>query len=126
MALAAGVGVLGLLVVFSEPVLSLFSDDPLTIASGARVIRILSVGFLAFSLSSVYDTAQAGAGDTMSAMLINVVSLWAVQVPLAYLLSRAPRTGADGIWIALVLGYGVQLALMWLRFRQGRWRDKRI
>jgi putative MATE family efflux protein len=125
-ALATGVGVLGLLAILAVPVLSVFSDDAATIASGARVVRILSVGYLAFSLSTVYDTAQAGAGDTMSPMVINVVSLWAVQVPLAYLLSRAPGVGAEGIWIALVLGYGLQLALMWFRFRQGRWREKVI
>jgi Na+-driven multidrug efflux pump len=62
----------------------------------------------------------------MSPMLINVASLWGVQVPLAYLLSRAAGTGAEGIWAALVLGYGLQLVLMWFRFRQGRWREKVI
>jgi Na+-driven multidrug efflux pump len=125
-AFATGVVVLGLLAIWAVPVVSVFSRDAATIARGARVIRILSVGYLAFSLSTVYDTAQAGAGDTVSPMLINVVSLWGVQVPLAYLLSRAPNVGAEGIWIALVLGYGLQLALMWLRFRQGRWREKII
>lgn len=125
-ALVTGMVVLGLLALLAEPVLSVFSNDTATIASGARVIRILSLGYLAFSLSTVYDTAQAGAGDTMSPMLINVISLWGVQVPLAYLLARTLSVGAEGIWIALVLGYGLQLALMWLRFRQGRWREKVI
>ena len=47
-------------------------------------------------------------------------------MPLAYVMLHTLGIGADGIWVALVLGYGVQLALMWLRFRQGRWRDKKI
>ena len=87
---------------------------------------MLSLGYLAFSLGSVYDMAQAGAGDTVSPMVIDLFALWAVQVPLAYVMSHTLGIEADGIWVALVLGYGVQLALMWLRFRQGRWRDKKI
>jgi len=125
-ALATGVGMLALLVLLAVPILSLFSDDAATIAGGARLTRMLSLGYLAFSLGSVYDMAQAGAGDTVPPMVINLFALWAVQVPLAYVMSRGFGMEADGIWVALVLGYGVQLALMWLRFQQGRWRDKRI
>jgi Na+-driven multidrug efflux pump len=55
-----------------------------------------------------------------------LLALWAVQVPLAYVMSRSFGMGADGIWVPLVLGSGVQLALMWFRFRQGRWRNKVI
>jgi len=125
-ALATGVGALALLALLALPILSLFSDDAPTIAGGARLTRMLSLGYLAFSLRSVYGKAQAGAGDTVSPMVINLLALWAVQVPLAYAMSRSSGMGADGIWVALVLGYGVQLALMWFRFRQGRWRDKVI
>jgi Na+-driven multidrug efflux pump len=32
----------------------------------------------------------------------------------------------SGIWLALVLGWASQAALMLLRFRQGRWKLKQI
>jgi Na+-driven multidrug efflux pump len=74
----------------------------------------------------VYDAAQGGAGDTTSPMVINLVSLWAIQVPLAFVLSRFGGLGENGIWLALNLGYVVQLGLMWWRYRQGRWKERRI
>ena len=45
-------------------------------------------------------------------MVINLVALWLVQIPLAYLLSRPFGLGAEGIWFALIIGWFVQAALM--------------
>jgi Na+-driven multidrug efflux pump len=59
-------------------------------------------------------------------MVINLIALFLIQVPLAYLLSRPVGLGVSGIWLALVLGWASQAALMLLRFRQGRWKLKRI
>jgi putative MATE family efflux protein len=118
--------ILGLLAALAHPVLKLFSGDPETISAGTVVIRLLCVGQLAFSVNWVYDAAQGGAGDTTSPMVINLVSLLAIQVPLAFLLSRFTRLEANGIWLALNLGWIVQLGLMWGRYRQGRWKEKRI
>lgn len=126
----AATGIMALMligvVVLAPQVMALFSDDPATASAGARMLRILSVGYLAFAFNAAYDAAQGGAGDTASPMAINVVALWVVQVPLAYLLARAAGLGADGVWYALVLGWFAQAALMLWRYRQGRWKLTRI
>jgi Na+-driven multidrug efflux pump len=121
-----GGGLLGLLALFAPQVMRLFSGDAETISVGVHVIRTLGIGYLGVALNFVFDAAQAGAGDTLSPMTINLVSVWLVQVPLAYTLSRTVSLGADGIWTALVLGWLSQATLMGLRFRQGRWKLKRI
>lgn len=118
--------VLGLLALASLQVMALFSRDASTISVGARMICILSVGYLGLALNNVLDAAQTGAGDTISPMIINLVSLWILQVPLAYGLSRWAGLGADGIWLALTLGWIVQAALMTWRFRQDRWQLTQI
>jgi Na+-driven multidrug efflux pump len=118
--------ILGLLALFAPAVMALFSRDPETISVGVHAIRVLSVGYLGLALSTLFDLAQAGAGDTLSPMIINLIALWIVQVPLAYLLSRPLGLRADGIWLALVLSWILQATLMGLRFRQGRWKMKQI
>ena len=118
--------ILGLLALFAPQVMALFSRDAETISIGVHVIQMLSLGYLALTLNFVLDAAQAGAGDTLSPTIINLISSWLIQVPLAYLLSRSVGLKADGIWLALVLGWILQAALMLLRFRQGRWKLKRI
>jgi putative MATE family efflux protein len=125
-ATAVGGGVLGLLVLFAPQVLALFSGDAETISIGAHVTRVLSIGYLAFALIAVFDAAQAGAGDTLSPMVVSLVSSWLIQVPLATLLPRWAGLKADGIWLALILGWVLQAALMGWRFRQGHWKLKQI
>ncbi|MDH7487733.1 MAG: MATE family efflux transporter [Anaerolineae bacterium] len=125
-ALLVGGCILGLLALFAPQIIALFSRDAETMAIGAHAVRLLSIGQFCFVLSCVLDSAQAGAGDTLSPTVVNLIALWLTQVPLAYLFSRPAGLGVDGIWLALVLGWGVQAALMLLRFRQGRWKLKRI
>jgi Na+-driven multidrug efflux pump len=107
-------------------VMALFGDDPQTLASGAHIIRVLALGYLLYAVNFCLDNAQAGAGDTVSPMLINVIALWLVQLPLAWLLSQGLGLGPDGLWWAMVGGWAVQLVLMTLRYRQGRWKLKQI
>jgi Na+-driven multidrug efflux pump len=59
-------------------------------------------------------------------MIINMVALWLVQIPLAYLLPRMFGLGANGIWVALAIGWFAQAALMVWRYRQGRWKSRQI
>jgi Na+-driven multidrug efflux pump len=118
--------VLGGLVLFAPQAMALFSQDAESIATGVQIMRVLALGYLAFALNGVYDAAQGGAGDTVSPMVINLIALWLIQVPLAYLLSQAFGLGARGIWFALVIGWFAQAALMFLRYRQGRWKSRRL
>jgi putative MATE family efflux protein len=121
-----GAVVIGLLVVFAAQIMMLFSSDSETIATGAHAMRVLGLGYLAFTVGTVFDLAQSGAGDTLSPMIINLISLWLVQVPLAYALSHTTDLGADGIWLALNLGWTIQAALLFLRYRQGHWKEMRV
>jgi putative MATE family efflux protein len=118
--------VLGGLALFAPQALVLFSEDAESVATGVQIIRLLSLGYLAFALNSVYDAAQTGAGDTVSPMIINMVALWLIQIPLAYLLPRMFGLGANGIWVALAIGWFAQAALMVWCYRQGRWKSRQI
>ena len=119
-------GIIGLLVLLAPQVMVLFSRDAETISIGVHVIRALSIGYLGLMVNVVFDAAQAGAGDTLSPMIINLVTSWLIQVPLAYLLSRSAGLKADGIWLALAVGWILQAVLMGLRFRQGRWKVQKV
>ena len=118
--------ILGALVIFAPQVFALFSDDVTAIAVGVPMLRVLALGYLANTLTLVLNGAQIGAGDTVSPMIINIVALWVIQIPLVYVLSQALNLGPTSIWIALVIGWLVQLALLVRRHRQGAWKAKQI
>ena len=121
-----GGGLVGLLALCAPLIIPLFSSDVETAAIGVYLLRILGLGYLALNVNYVFDAALSGAGDTVSPMTLNLLSLWLVQIPLAYWLSRGVGWGANGIWLGLSLGWVLQMGLMWLRFRQGRWKVYKI
>lgn len=118
--------VLGGVMVFAPHIMVWFSADAQSITLGAGMLRLLAVGYLANTLALVWDSAQFGAGDTLVLMFINLIALWSVQIPLAYLLPRVANLVANGIWRSFIIGWSVQAGLMAWRCRQGKWKLRQI
>jgi Na+-driven multidrug efflux pump len=73
-------------------------------------------------------TLQAfnGAGDTWTPTLINLGCLWALQLPLGYILAIQAGMGAQGVFTAIPIAQST-LALVGLwNFRRGKWKGKKI
>ena len=90
----------------------------------ASTILSTSPGALAMTIAD--NEVSRSIGLTFLAAAIATGLAVITGVPLAYLLARGAHLGARGIWAALTLGWIFQAALMWLRFRQGRWKLRRI
>ncbi|MBN1247042.1 MAG: MATE family efflux transporter [Anaerolineae bacterium] len=111
------------LLVAAPWVLSWFGLETEALAPGAAMLRWVALGYLIQTVTLVYDAAQVGAGDTLSPMLVNLASLWLVQLPLAWLLSSIVGLGPHGIWWGLIAGWGTQAFLMVWRYRAARWQS---
>ncbi len=130
--LAAGMDVLvmalggALLVVFAPAFMQWFVDDPEVIAIGVRLLRITCGVYVFAGLSIVLGRALQGAGDTVTPMLLTVLSLWGLELPLAFLLSRWMTPPTDGIWWAMAIAVSVHGILVAIWFRRGTWRHRRV
>jgi Na+-driven multidrug efflux pump len=51
---------------------------------------------------------------------------WIVRLIPAYLLAITFGLGVPGAWIAAVMDINTRAFLMWLRFRQGKWKRIRV
>ena len=81
----------------------------------------LSLGF-----EAVFQQCISGSGDTFPPMLISILTLWAIQVPLASLLPDIAGLGVYGVRWAMVAGiFTGAVAYSWY-FRSGRWQRKRM
>ncbi len=65
-----------------------FTNEAIIIQHGIESLRILSIGFLAYGFGMVLMQALNGAGDTNTPVLINFVSFWIIEIPMAYILSE--------------------------------------
>ena len=115
-----------LLILFARAIIGLFNREPQVMETGIKLIQILGFGQMFFMINMAMESGLAGAADTLSPMIINIVALWLIQLPLIYFLSRMMGLGATGIWIALVISPVIQCLMSAARFRQGRWKLKKI
>jgi putative MATE family efflux protein len=130
--LAAGIDTLimvmvnGLLIAFAPRLVSIFSSEAEVVAIGTQFLRICCWFYVFVAPSIVLGRALQGAGDTLSPMIMTVVSLWGLQVPLALLLSRVMTPPTQGIWWAIAIAAAVHGVLVTGWFQLGRWKQKTV
>ncbi|OIO73173.1 MAG: hypothetical protein AUJ85_08880 [Elusimicrobia bacterium CG1_02_37_114] len=119
--------VLGTIVfAFSEKIVTVFNNEPEIIRLGAEYFRYIAVGSLFLSIGVVLSNALQGAGDTIYPMIITGVSLYVVQIPVAYLLAGVLGWKETGIWVVLPIGSIVNASMMAYWFMQKKWQEKKV
>jgi putative MATE family efflux protein len=125
-AYAAGYMVLvaAVLTIWAPTLVSFFDPTPEVVALGAGCLRIVAWSEVAAAVGTVLARGFDGAGDTLPAMGINLLSLWAVEVALAWILSRGLGLGLDGVWWGRTFANLANGLLFGLWFRRGGWKNK--
>ena len=119
-----GVGLI--FVVFTEPIIGLFTSDPEVQGIAVRCLRIVSLGFVFFAYGMVLTQSFNGAGDTWTPTLINLFVFWIWEIPLAWVLSHYTGLGIMGVFIALAVAYSTLAVVSAIFFKKGRWRTARV
>jgi len=107
--------------VFPESLIRFFDSDDVVVEIGAKMLMITAICLPFLSLSLVYGRSLAGAGDTISPMIITLISLWGIQVPLAIILSRIAWFGVSGIFWANTIAVIVSGVICFGWFQRGKW-----
>jgi len=115
-----------LLILFDEPIILTFTDEPEVVRIGADCLRIITYGIVLYGWGMVGVQAFNGAGDTLTPLWINIGSFWLLKIPLAYGLAISFEWGPDGIWYAVTAAYGFQAAVAMALFRVGRWKKREL
>ncbi len=110
--------------IFSTSIIGLFNNHPDVLAVGQIMVIIISISNVIFPLGSLPLRGLNGAGDTVTAMLISIGTLWVVQVPLCFMMSL--WVGHTGIWWGINIGGALTAALSVFIFRLGRWKRVKV
>lgn len=113
-----------IIMIFREPLMTLFTSDPEVIQIGARYLLIVGGFYVLFSSMFVIGGVMRGAGDTIVPMFITLLSLWLFRIPLVAILSRS--IGVDGIWWAIPIAWFMGMTLSFLYYRTGKWKTKTV
>ena len=115
-----------LMLIWSKGTIRIFTPDTDMINFTSVLLRIMLIGYSVTAFQFILSQALIGAGDTIPAMLIDLISMWVITLPLAYLLSHSTSLGVYGIWWALAIGSVISATTYLLYFRTGRWKNKAI
>ncbi len=96
--------------------------DAALIKECAYFTRLTAIAYGFMGLQQALTGALRGAGSMMSTMVLAIVSLWVLQFPLAYILSKHTTLGLEGIWWAFPVGNIIVTVVTVLWFMQGSWK----
>src|SRR5579864_6981019 len=113
-------------VLFAEPVVRLFTQDPSVVPLGATCLRIVSYGNIGYAYGMVMLQAFNGAGDTVMPTIVNFFGFWLLEIPLAYWLAIRMQMQSNGAFWAIVIAEGAIAGASAILFRQGRWKRQKI
>jgi len=115
-----------LLEIFAPQFVSIFVDDPDVVRTGTRLLRVFAIAFPFMGLHASLGGALRGAGDVRYVLGVLTVTAWFVRIPTALLFGVAIGFGAPGAWVGAMLENIVRGSLVFRRFQQGKWKEKRV
>jgi putative MATE family efflux protein len=115
-----------LLFVFAESLVAFFDSTPAVVAAGASCIGIVTFSLVFDGIGFVLGRGLDGAGNTLPAAIINLLTLWGVQLPAAFALSQWFGLGLVGIWLGRAVANTANGLLFMTWFRQGRWKEREV
>ena len=110
----------------AESVIRIFSTEPSLVELSGTFLRIAAAGYLVMGFPTVLQHSISGAGDTVPPMLFTLLTIWLVQIPLAFLLPQVSNLGVYGVRWAIAAGMIVGAAAYVVYFQLGRWKRKKV
>jgi len=114
------------ILLWAEHIIRIFNTEPDLVELASIFLRIAAAGYAVLGFTTVLQHSISGAGDTLPPMLVTLLTIWVVQIPLAFLLPRVTDLGVYGVRWAIAGSMLVGAVAYVTYFRAGRWKRKRI
>jgi len=108
--------------VFARQIIGWFSDSGVVVQYGALCLQVFALGYVFYAYGMVVVQAFNGAGDTRTPMVINIISFWVFQLPMAYVAALVLDFGAMGVFVSITVAevFLAIVAMIW--FKKGNWK----
>lgn len=132
--LAAGISasITALILLFGHHLMAIFTSTEELVNVSARMMAILSAGYIAMAVTQSLSGIMRGAGDTMTPMWISMVTTVIIRIPLAYGIAWLTRTPElpqgryECIWISLLCSWVLGAVITVVFYRLGNWKKKAL
>jgi putative MATE family efflux protein len=111
---------------FPQFFIELFTIEQDIVSNGIQALKIISCGFIFYGLGMVLLNSINGAGDTQTPTLLNLISFWIVEIPVAYFLAIQFKWNQDGVFYAIIIAEACLTLIAFYWFKTGRWKLKKV
>ena len=118
-----------LVFIFAPELIGIFIDaqkEPEVIKIWTDLLRIsaFTMWFMGiqFTLTGIFRAA----GKTTLAMILWIISMFVVEIPLAYLLAYYTSLKVDGVWLAFALVNLIMALVCYLIYRKWDWKNTKL
>lgn len=113
-------------VLWTVPVIHLFTRDPAVVPLAVSCLRILSYGNMAYAFGMVMLQAFNGAGDTRTPTIVFLFGYWLLEIPVAYVLAVPAHLQSKGAFLSILIAESAIAGASAILFRRGRWKGQQI
>ena len=111
---------------WSREIILAFDREPAVVAAGQPFLKLMALGFLFSAPMFPLVSAMNGAGDTKPPMITAFLANWPIKLPLSYALAVPLSYGIDGVWAGMLVSIVFEAIVMFLWYRRGSWRTRRL
>lgn len=111
---------------FVQTIVEAFSSDPEVIKNGTEYLTMIIWGIPLMGFFQILVGTFQGSGHTVSAMILMMGRLWALRIPMVFVLSRSNGFGPSSIWTAMIVSNLITCLVGFGIYATGKWQHKVI
>ena len=115
-----------LVLVIPGPIVRIFNSSPDLVILATSFLRIEIISYLVFGFITVLMMCLNGVGDTWIPMINTLITVWGIQMPLAFFLSRYTSLGVYGVRWGIAIAIVIRAMVYVIYWKAGRWKTKKV
>ena len=118
------------ILLFGRQLMSVFTGTAEIVNIGTRMLQILAVGYVAFSVTQTLSGVMRGLNETLIPMWVSIIVTVLIRLPLAYLLAWLTRSPAwpngdpSCLYWSLLIAWLSGAVITSLFYWKGKWRKR--
>jgi len=108
----------------AREIIGIFDKSHEVLNLGETYLKVVAPTYFLLGVRLVIGGALRGAGDNFAPMIISLITLFGIQIPLAYYLSKWAVLSTTGIWISIASVNLFESILLAYWFKKGGWKKK--
>ncbi|MCL4541493.1 MAG: MATE family efflux transporter [Chloroflexi bacterium] len=108
-----------MLIVFAQPIMLIFTNDPTIDVVGAAALRVVALCQPFFGVANALAGSLRGSGDTRFPMIAAMLGMWLIRLPVGWFIGIYLSYGLPGVYVSSIADAAVRSLLIWLRYRRG-------